>query len=105
MNVYIAERQIGKTTMLVKMSAETGATIVVPTYPMIKYVEDIAKDLGLKIPKPIDCFQFMRGLPRFGNKKYLIDELQMVLGLMGIEAATLDIDSVWIGRVESKGEK
>lgn len=104
MNIYIAERQIGKTTMLVKMSAETGAIIVVPTYPMIKYVENIAKDLGLEIPKPIDCFQFMRGLPRFENKKYLIDELQMVLSLMGVESATLDIDSAWIGRVKNKGE-
>lgn len=104
MNVYIAPRQTGKTTTLVKMSAETGAIIVVPTYPMIKYVEDIAKGLGLEIPKPIDCFQFMRGLPRFERKKYLIDELQMVLELMGIDAATLDIDSAWVGRVKSKGE-
>lgn len=105
MNVYIADRQTGKTTMLVKMSAETGAIIVVPTYHMIKEVENIAKELGLEIPKPIDCFQFTRGLPSFENKKYLVDELQTVLGLMGIEAAMLDVNSAWVGRVKSKGEE
>lgn len=104
MNVYIAPRQIGKTTMLVKMSAETGAIIVVPTYPMIKYVEDIAKDLGLEIPKPIDYFHFIRELHTFVKKRYLVDELQMVLDLMGVESATLDINSAWVSRVESKGE-
>lgn len=105
MNVYIADRQTGKTTMLVKMSAETGAIIVVPAYPMIKEVEDIAKELGLSIPKPIDTSQFMRELHSFTNKRYLVDELQMVLSLMGVESATLDIDSAWIGRVNMKGEE
>lgn len=102
MNVYIADRKTGKTTILVKISAETGAIIVVPTYHMIKEVENIAKELGLEIPKPIDTSQFMRELHSFTNKRYLVDELQMVLGLMGIEAATLDIDSAWIGRVKEK---
>lgn len=104
MNVYIAPRQTGKTTTLVKISAETGAIIVVPAYPMIKEVENIAKELGLEIPKPIDTSRFMRELHSFANKRYLVDELQTVLDLMGIEAATLDIDSAWISRVESKGE-
>lgn len=105
MNIYIAPRQTGKTTMLVKMSAETGAIIVVPAYPMIKEVEDIAKELGLSIPKPIDCFQFARNLTNFEDKRYLIDELQMVLALMDVEAATLDVDSVRIKRVKSEGEE
>lgn len=105
MNVYIADRQTGKTTTLVKISAETGAIIVVPTYYMIKEVENIAKELGLEIPKPIDASQFMRELHSFANKRYLVDELQTVLSLMGIESATLDIDSAWVGRVESKGEE
>lgn len=104
MNVYIADRQTGKTTTLVKISAETGETIVVPTYHMIKEVENIAKELGLEIPKPIDTSQFTRELHSFANKRYLVDELQTVLSLMGIESATLDIDSAWVGRVESKGE-
>lgn len=105
MNVYIADRQTGKTTTLVKMSAETGAIIVVPTYHMIKEVENIAKELGLEIPKPIDTSQFMRELHGFANKRYLVDELQTVLGLMGIEAAMLDVNSAYVGRVESKGGK
>lgn len=104
MNVYIAPRQTGKTTTLVKMSAETGAIIVVPTYHMIKEVENIAKELGLEIPNPIDTSQFMRELYSFANKRYLVDELQTVLGLMGVDAAMLDINSAWVGRVKSEGE-
>ena len=34
MQIYIGERQSGKTTMLIEMSEKTGATIVVATYPM-----------------------------------------------------------------------
>lgn len=105
MNVYIADRQTGKTTTLVKISAETGATIVVPTYHMIKEVENIAKELGLEIPKPIDTSQFMREFHSFANKRYLVDELQTVLGLMGIEAAMLDVNSAWVGRVNMKGKE
>lgn len=105
MNVYIADRQTGKTTTLVKISAETGAIIVVPTYHMIKEVEDIANSLGLKIPKPIDCNQFVRSINSFTNKRYLVDELQTVLGLMGVDAAMLDVNSAWVSRVNIKGEE
>lgn len=104
MNVYIADRQTGKTTTLIKISAETGEIIVVPTYHMIKEVENMAKELGLEIPKPIDTSQFMREIHSFANKRYLVDELQTVLGLMGVDAAMLDINSAWIGRVKSEGE-
>ena len=37
--VYIGERQSGKTTMLIEMSEKTGATIVVATYQMAKYIQ------------------------------------------------------------------
>ena len=36
--IYVGERQSGKTTMLIEMSEKTGATIVVATYPMAKYI-------------------------------------------------------------------
>ena len=38
MQIYIGERQSGKTTMLIEMSEKTGATIVVATYPMASYL-------------------------------------------------------------------
>lgn len=37
--IYLGERQSGKTTMLIEMSEKTGATIVVATYPMGKYIQ------------------------------------------------------------------
>lgn len=37
--IYIGERQSGKTTMLIEISEKTGATIVVATYPMAKYIQ------------------------------------------------------------------
>lgn len=36
--IYIGKRQSGKTTMLIEISEKTGATIVVATYPMAKYI-------------------------------------------------------------------
>ena len=48
--VYIGERQSGKTTMLIEMSEKTGATIVVATYQMAKYIQLLAARMGKKIP-------------------------------------------------------
>ena len=44
--IYIGERQSGKTTMLIEMSEKTGATIVVATYPMAKYIQLLAAQMG-----------------------------------------------------------
>ncbi len=46
--IYIGERQSGKTTMLIEMSEKTGATIVVATYPMAKYIQLLAARMGKK---------------------------------------------------------
>ena len=40
--IYAGERQSGKTTMLIELSEKTGATIVVATYPMAKYIQMMA---------------------------------------------------------------
>ena len=49
MTVYIARRQAGKTTYLIRVSAKTGAVIVAPTYQMVSYIDQMARKLGLKI--------------------------------------------------------
>lgn len=46
MQIYIGERQSGKTTMLIEMSEKTGATIVVATYPMANYIQLLAAQMG-----------------------------------------------------------
>ena len=91
--VYIGERQSGKTTTLIEMSEKTGATIVVATYSMSKYIQMAAAQMGKKIPVPITVINYIRLLASGGlgkSQKYLVDELQMMLEQMNVEAATVD---------------
>lgn len=46
-------RASGKTTYLLKMSADTGIPILTTNYWRLRWYEEYAKSLGLKIPKPI----------------------------------------------------
>lgn len=99
--IYIGERQSGKTTMLIEMSEKTGATIVVATYPMSKYIQMTAARMGKKIPVPITVTNYIRLLASGGlgrSEKYLIDELQMMLSAMNVEAATVDCDCIEVLR-------
>lgn len=100
MDLYIAERQSGKTTMLIKMSAETGAIIVAPNHLMASYIVKMAIKLGINIPTPITVNDYIHILSMGGlnkTQKYLIDELQMALHRMNVEAATFDNNYVIFG--------
>jgi len=46
-------RASGKTTLLLKQSADTGIPILTTNYWRLHWYEEYAKRLGLKIPKPI----------------------------------------------------
>lgn len=103
--IYIGERQSGKTTMLIEMSEKTGATIVVATYPMAKYIQLLAAKMGKKIPVPITVTNYIRLLASGGlgkSEKYLVDELQMMLSAMNVEAATVDCDCIEVLRGQQK---
>lgn len=103
--IYIGERQSGKTTMLIEMSEKTGATIVVATYPMAKYIQLLAAQMGKKIPVPITVTNYIRLLASGGlgkSEKYLVDELQMMLSAMNIEAATVDCVCIEVLRGQRK---
>ena len=105
MQIYIGERQSGKTTMLIEMSEKTGATIVVATYPMGNYIQMIAAQMGKKIPVPITVNNYIRLLASGGLRraeKYLVDELQMMLSAMNIEAATVDCSCIEVLRGQQK---
>lgn len=104
-NIYIGERQSGKTTMLIEMSEKTGATIVVATYPMANYIQLLAAQMGKKIPVPITVTNYICLLARGGlgkSEKYLVDELQMMLSAMNVEAATVDCDCIEVLRGQQK---
>lgn len=103
--IYLGERQSGKTTMLIEMSEKTGATIVVATYPMGKCIQMTAAQMGKKIPVPITVTNYIRLLASGGlgrSEKYLVDELQMMLQQMNIEAATVDCDCIEVLRGQQK---
>ena len=92
MTVYIAGRQTGKTTHLIWVSAMTGAVIVAPTYQMVKHIDQLARELGLKIPPPISVVEWAQMVARkqvHPEQRYLVDELQMVLHQMNVDVATL----------------
>lgn len=94
MEIYISGRQFGKTTMLIKESAKTGATIAVATYHMAKYVQDMAIRMGLKIPEPVTYAEMFRTYRENKTKRYLVDELQMMLSQLNIDICTLDYEPV-----------
>ena len=95
MTVYIARRQPGKTTHLIGVSAKTGAVIVAPTYQMVRSIDQMARELELKIPPPISVVDWVKLVAKKQDppdQRYLVDELQMVLSQMNVEAATLNED-------------
>ena len=94
MNIYISGRQFGKTTMLIKESAKTGATIAVATYHMAKYVQDMAAQMGLETPEPVTYAEIFRTYRESKTKRYLVDELQMMLSQLNVDIATVDVEPI-----------
>lgn len=84
------KRNTGKTTELIKRSAETGAYIVVYTGYMANCIELQAKDMGYEIPKPIGL-KHLTNLMNSDNKDdrekridilrkgILVDEFQLMI--------------------------
>ena len=94
MEIYISGRQFGKTTMLIKESARTGATIAVATYQMAMHVKSLARRLGLDIPEPVTYYQIFHSYRENEKKRYLVDELQMMLSQLNVDIATVDLDPI-----------
>lgn len=94
MNIYISGRQFGKTTMLIKESARTGATIAVATYPMVNYTMGLAKKMGLEIPQPVTYAEVYKTFRENRTTRYLVDELQMMLSQLNVDIATVDADPI-----------
>ena len=94
MNIYISGRQFGKTTMLIKESARTGATIAVATHRMAEHVRYMAVQMGLKIPEPVTYAEIFKTYRENKTKRYLVDELQMMLSQLNVDIATVDLEPI-----------
>lgn len=95
MKILLSERQKGKTSKLIRTSAETDAIIIEPTTNMCEEVKRMAVKMELEIPAPITIHDFITS-QWFGTagKHFLIDDLQMVLSILNIDLATVNIDNV-----------
>lgn len=112
MEIFVGDRCQGKTTLLIKMSAESGRVIVAPTNNMAAAIKSQAKCMGVEIPNPIAWSNFIDSIknPSWRNHKeqrFLLDEVSSVLYSVGIDVATLDAGYVkelpvepldWAGR-------
>ena len=94
MNIYISGRQFGKTAMLIKESARTGATIAVANYHMAEYVQSMASWLEPKIPEPVTYAEVFKTYRENKTKRYLVDELQMMLSQLNVDIATVDLEPI-----------
>lgn len=93
MTIYVAGRQWGKTTFLIRKSVETGKTIVVPNEEMVRAIVMQADALRLTIPYPITFREFL-SKGSYDGAGYLIDELQSCLKQLNVTDATVDIEAV-----------
>lgn len=93
MTIYVAGRQWGKTTFLIRKSVETGKTIVAPNEEMVRAIVMQADALRLTIPYPITFREFI-SKGRYDGAGYLIDELQSCLKQLNVTDATVDIEAV-----------
>jgi hypothetical protein len=97
MDMIAGRRASGKTTLLIKMSADGKGRIVEPTQKQAEYVKLMAKRMGLDIPEPISFSEMLNSFYADGHyysknreEKFLLDEVQTALGQLGVTVATLD---------------
>lgn len=79
MRLINKSRGTGKTTQLIYASAITGFRIIAPNDAMARHIEEMAKNMGLKIPQPISYAEYRnRECFRIGSNRtpILIDEVQ-----------------------------
>lgn len=76
-------RASGKTTLLIKESAKTGKPIITANCFAADNIRQMAKDMGVDIPKPMSATSWLSGCYRDGRfnrvDDILIDELDAVL--------------------------
>ena len=82
-------RGSGKTTKLIYKSAELNIPIIAPTTMMCNCIKARASEMGCNIPEPISINKVVNF--EKGHHKYLIDELDLCLEQLGIDAEYVTI--------------
>ena len=95
MNILVGKRQEGKTTHLIKMSADGYGTIVTFSERGADYIKTRAKEMNLEIPEPINWNRLvMPSFHRGRRGSYLLDELGEILRGLSIKTAILDDECI-----------
>jgi hypothetical protein len=89
MKFITGPRCSGKTTALIEESSKTGIPIISPTRAMAEYAKRMAKDYGVDIPAPVSIGEVVKQGGKRG--KYLVDELELCLSVLGIDAVTATV--------------
>ena len=96
--IIIGKAGSGKTTELIKLSAETGAYIVAKNRQAISFIKEKAKKLDYAIPFPLTYQEFIES--RFygiGCRAFLIDDsldlLRILCKGINLEAITINESS------------
>ena len=85
MRVIVGGRRTGKTMAMIQLSHFTGMPILTPSCITADYITRSAREMGLKIPKPIPFADAMKQRHRMdGQHRVLIDDLEACLIYMGI---------------------
>lgn len=95
MKIITGARNSGKTTELVKLSAETGAYIVTRDHNSARQLIDIAEHLGLHIPFPLTWSEFYHNQYDGRRIRILFDDVDSFLQSLAsapILAVTLSIE-------------
>ena len=89
MKQIIGGRGTGKTIRLIYQSAWSGATIVTATNQAAVYIEHMAEQLHLEIPKPMSIVE-LRAKREMPPKATLIDELDAVVAQLLAPCYTIE---------------
>lgn len=93
MKLIIKPRYSGKTTELIKISAETGVPILVGNRQQAKYIKRMADDLSLWITDPYIISELKNG-DRISPHKILVDDVEYILQqLIGAEITAMTISN------------
>ena len=84
----LGERCSGKTTKLLKLAHENGYILVEPTFRMVEFTKQFAKEIGYDDVEILGAPQFNMMNPGLfmqdHNNRYLIDELDVCLKTMNV---------------------
>ena len=78
MKIYDMDRDTGKTSLLIQISATRGARIITATEAHAKYIKHMALNMNRDIPEPMSYNKYSH-LRQITDEEILIDELDFLL--------------------------